>query len=279
MGRVRRENDLLDDPALLTTAYRSSTIAEIAHQIDVSSATVRRALVRHGIERLPRNRNRRPRSADVLDDPAWLRTRYRTATGVEIAKELGVTPRTVYSAMDRHKIARRAEPGELQLRRPNLADADWLKDAVESHSSGMVAAELHVSAGTVTAAYRRAGIDPKRTSRLYERGRSRERPRPDELRLAWDVEGTYRAVGLRLGIASTTAGVWLAEIGIFGNEVPALSRSDLLEAIDQQRPISKIASNHRVGAATVRIELHRHGLFTQHRVRHLTDQAAPDRPV
>ncbi|MFT6814051.1 MAG: hypothetical protein ACJASK_002687 [Ilumatobacter sp.] len=60
--------------------------------------------------------------------------------------------------MDRHGITRRTEPGMLKLRRPQLAEEVWLKDAVERASSRRVAAELAVSAGTVTTAYERAGM-------------------------------------------------------------------------------------------------------------------------
>ena len=243
-------------------------MAELADQVGVSTSTVRRALVRHGIDRLPRNRNRRSSSAEVLDDPVWLRERYRTATGVEIAKELGVAARTVYVAMERHGINRRTEPGALKLRRPQLAEEEWLKDAVERASSTKIAAELAVSAGTVTTAYERAGIDPSSTTHLYERGRSRQRPTAEDLRSAWAAEGSFRGVGRRLGIAHSTAAVWLAEIGIFADATPALPRSILLDAVAAQQPISAIAKACKVSTTTVRVELHRQGLMDAHRHRH-----------
>lgn len=114
MGPARRNTALLDDPVRLAAAYESTSIAELAARTGVSNSTVRRALVRHGFARLPRNRNRRAPSAQVLDDPTWQRRRYRTSSGVDIAKELGVAPRTVYSAMERHGIERRTEPGTLK---------------------------------------------------------------------------------------------------------------------------------------------------------------------
>jgi transposase len=147
MGSARSGLALLDDPDLLAAAYGSArSMAELAAEVGVSYSTVRRALVRHGIARLPRGRNRRPASARVLDDRGWLRERYRTDSAVGIAKELGVSARTVYAAMDRHGITRRTEPGLLKLRRPQLADDDWLQTAVERSSSVAVAAELEVSA-------------------------------------------------------------------------------------------------------------------------------------
>jgi hypothetical protein len=156
----------------------------------------------------------------------------------------------------------------LKLRRPQLAEEVWLKDAVERASSRRVAAELAVSAGTVTTAYERAGIDPSSATHFYDRGRSLQRPTPDELRAAWDTEGTFSGVGRRLGIAQTTAAVWLAEVGVFADTTPALTRSVLIDAIDRKWPISRIAAEHKVGAAKVRVEMHRHGLFASHRSRH-----------
>ena len=269
MATADYHTGLLDDPVRLATAYASSTsIADLAVQVGVSSSTVRRALVRHGIDRLPRNRNRRPANARVLDDSGWLHERYLTSSGVEIANELGVTARTVYAAMDRHGIARRSEPGALKLRRPQLVDEEWLRSAVERGSSTAVANELKVSAGTLTGAYERAGIDPGSTTHLYERGRSSPRPSKDQLRSAWEADGTFRGVGRLLGVAHTTAAVWLAEVGVFADTTPALSRPLLLDGIERQWPVSRIAAEYRVGVTTVLVELHRHGLFVAHRQRH-----------
>ena len=194
MAPPRHSSMLLDDPWLLTEAYASATLAELGDRIGVSAATVRRAMIRHGITSQPRNRNRRPRGADVLDDGHWLADRYRTRTGVEIARELGVSPRTVYAAMERHGIVRRITPGQLALRRPELTDSDWLHDAVERNSSTDVASALAVSAGSVTNAYRRSGIDPASTPRLYLRGRAIQRPSAARLRSAWKAEGSVRGV-------------------------------------------------------------------------------------
>ena len=268
MAPPRRTVALLDDPVLLAGAYRISTIAELAQQVGVSAATVRRALVRHGIDRLPRNRNRRPPTAQMLDDVEWLRERYRTHTGVEIAAELGTTPRTVYAAMARHGIERRSEPGILQLRRPQLADPTWLKTAVERRSSSAVAEALGVSPGTVSTAYERVGIDPASTTQLYARGHPLLRPSPEQLRTAWHTEDSFRGVGRQLGIAPNTAAVWLAEIGIFAGTTPALSHSVLIDTIRRRWSQRRIAAEHAVSITTVRIELHRHDLFDAHRTRH-----------
>jgi len=263
-----RRSALLNDPQSLAAAYGSSTIADLANELGVSASTVRRALVRHHIPRLPRNRNRRPPSAAPLDNPEWLTEQYRTKTGVEIAAELGVSSRAVYVAMKRHGIERRSEPGPLKLRRSQLTDHDWLQDAVERASSTGVASELEVSPGTVTAAYERAGIDPSSTTELYERGQSRERPSAGQLREAWEVEATFRGVGRRFGIGHNTAAVWLAEIGVFAHLIPTIRKSDLVGAIERGWPLSRIAAEHGVSVTTVKVELHRHGLFVAHRRRH-----------
>ena len=204
----------------------------------------------------------------MLDDRTWLADQYRSRTGVEIARELGVSTRTVYAAMDGHGIARRTRPAVLTLRHPELADESWLAGAVERNSSGDVAAELEVSAGTVTAAYRRAGLDPGSTPLLYARGRTHQRPPPAVLHSLWGTEDGYRGVGRRLGVAHSTAAVWLAEVGVFQSAEPALSRTALSSAIDNGWPLTKIATEHRTGVTTVKVELHRHKLFEAHRHRH-----------
>jgi hypothetical protein len=61
--------------------------------------------------------------------------------------------------------------------------------------------------------------------------------------------------------------VWLAEVGVFADTTPALPRSVLIDAIDAQWKIARIAAEHKLSAVTVRIELYRHGLFALHRTR------------
>jgi hypothetical protein len=62
--------------------------------------------------------------------------------------------------------------------------------------------------------------------------------------------------------------VWLAEVGVFADTTPALPRSVLIDAIDRKWPIARIAAEQKVSVVTVRVELHRHGLFAMHRTRH-----------
>lgn len=265
----RRSHVVLDDPEVLDEAYRSSrSIAELAERVGVSAATVRRAMIRHGIDRLARNRNRRPSSAAVLDDRDWLVDRYRVHTGVEIAEDLGVSTTAVYAAMKRHGIDRRSTSSTLPLRKPELSDADWLARVVEHDSSVHVAGKLGVSPGTVTTAYRRAGIDPSSTTRLFARGRRHPRPPVRELLAAWHAEETYRGVARRFAVAPNTAAVWLAEVGVFVSDEPALSRRALTVAVDRGLTLSAIAHAHHVSVMTVLVDLHRHQLFDAHRTRH-----------
>lgn len=269
MAPLRRSVPLLEDSTALRAAYESAdSIADLGARLGVSASTVRRALVRRGIDRLPRNRNRRPTTAAVLDDPAWLVEQYRTQTAVSIASEVGVSSRTVYAAMQRHGIERRAEPGTMALTQPRLIDGEWLTDAVERASSSTIAAELGVNAGTVREAYRRVGIKPSQTSQLYARGRARARPTEVELRAAWDSEKTLRGVARRLSTTHTTASVWLAEIDVFVDDTPKLSRTELVGAIEQQQSLRDIAAKFGVAVTTVRVELLRHRLLEKHRHRH-----------
>jgi len=95
MAPHSRSNALLDDKDRLADAYRSpGSIAALADRAGVSAATVRRALVRHEIDRLPRNRNRRHQNTGVLDDAESLADLHQNHTGAEIADELGVSTTT-----------------------------------------------------------------------------------------------------------------------------------------------------------------------------------------
>ncbi len=269
MAPPRRSNETLDNREALAGAYGAArSIADLAAQIGVSTSTVQRALVRHGIDRLPRNRNRRPKTAARLDDAAWLARTYANRTAVDIANELGTTARTVYAAMAHHGIPRRTPTATVAVRHPELGDTDWLCRAVESEASGAAAAHVGVSPGTLTNAYRRAGLDPSSTPLLFARGRRKPRPDADELASAWASEDSFRGVANRYGISHATAAVWLAEVGIFAGTTPAVSRTELVSAIDMGWPMARIAERHGVAINTVRIELHRHGLFEAHRQRH-----------
>jgi hypothetical protein len=50
-------------------------------------------------------------------------------------------------------------------------------------------------------------------------------------------------------------------------DTPAISRTDLVAAIDAGRTIRQIAAEHRVTGRTVKVELRRFGLVEAHRRR------------
>jgi hypothetical protein len=63
--------------------------------------------------------------------------------------------------------------------------------------------------------------------------------------------------------------VWLAEVGIIAKPEPALPPRVLRSAIKRGDSLAAIAADHGLCVNTVVVELHRHGLFTEHRRRHL----------
>ena len=75
------------------------TLAAIASEAHVSISTVHTALRAHGLRR-----SMRRQSASALDDEQWLRLRYIDdgATAVDIAAEIGVSPKRVRSAQQLH---------------------------------------------------------------------------------------------------------------------------------------------------------------------------------
>ena len=117
MAPPRRDLPLLDRPTELAPEYTAAgSLKVLAESIGASSATVRRAMIRHGIQRNQRKPS--TASAPALDDATWLRARYASSTGVELAAELGVTPMTIYRALRRHGIEpRRQGHGQHQRRR------------------------------------------------------------------------------------------------------------------------------------------------------------------
>lgn len=132
--------------------------ARIARELGTYEEKVRRALIAHGIERRPPNTLHR--SVPELLDANWLRSRYVTdgAGMPSIARELRVSPRTVWWALRRHGIPTR--PRSQDSRPAELNDKRWLAEAVRSRSYRSIAAELGVSPSTVLRATRRLGITP-----------------------------------------------------------------------------------------------------------------------
>ena len=127
--------------------------------------------------------------------------------------------------------------------KPVSIDTDELRSAVESgRTLTSIANELGVSPATVSRAAKRAGIAvPRRPPPI-----TRRRPHPQ----LDDPD-------------------WIAEIGIFIQDTPVISRRDLQAAIDKRQSIEDIRRQHHVTARTVAVELRRHGLLVAHKKRHL----------
>ena len=129
-----------------------------------------------------------------------------------------------------------------------------------------VANGLGMSAIGVYAALSRQG---EQSPHRYDRINRMTPPPASELEQWWQTDGTIKGVARRFQVSINTAAVWLAQIGIFLNDTPALSRRDLKQAIANGHSIDQIRRQHRVADRTVVVELHRHNLVEAHRRRHL----------
>lgn len=108
---------LLSDRGWLYARYvrEQLTLREISALLGCSHDTVWAALQQHRISRRPPARRF---TSLQIDDPVWLRERYEHngQTTLQIAQELGVTPKAVNQALRRHGIP-------LRSRRHQGADA------------------------------------------------------------------------------------------------------------------------------------------------------------
>lgn len=213
-----------------------------------------------------------------LNDGEWLADRYASASLGTIARELGVAPETVRRAMRRHGIeVRDRSSGQKFRAAPELHDPDWLREQYAAGQTGaQIAALLGVSLAAVHHAMARHGIETdgswvrRDTTRL-------QRPPKRAIERLWNRHGTIKGVARELGAAHTTTAVWLADVGVFLHDVPAISRRDIERHIDAGRTIAEIAAAHRVADRTVMIELRRHGLVDAHRLRPSISRIRPRR--
>jgi transposase-like protein len=266
----RQPHPQLDDPDWLANAYTERTVTDIAHELGVSPSTVYEALHRHGIPVRDPGASQRLRRPAELNDADWLRSRYEHATGTMIAEELGVDPQMVYAAMRHHGIERRDHGAMQQFRRPaELDDGDWLRQRFSEVSARKIARELGVTPQTVCVALERHGIDVTRSPWLNLGHVRLTAPDEGTLRRIWETEETIKGVARQLGVSFNTAAVWLADVGVFVKEVPALSRRDLQDAIDKRLSVADICRQHHLTGRTVAVELRRHGLLEAHKKRHM----------
>ncbi len=207
--------------------------------------------------------NARP---SVLDDPEWLTKQYATKSTPQIAAELGINKQMVLAALKRHGIPIRDRSHAQRNRNPRLHDIEWLEQRIADASVVVVADELGVTKHAVHAVLARNGGN---SAHRYNRGPDIVRPDDLTLRRWWESERTIAGVARCGEVSVNTAAVWLASIGIFRNDTPAISRADLEAAIVSGDSIAVIRRRHHVTGRTVVVELHRHGLVEAHRRRHM----------
>jgi hypothetical protein len=174
-----------------------------------------------------------------------------------------------YEALHRHGIPVRTPEPHSDGGSPQLNDADWLGHRFSKVSAPKITRELGVSPQTVYVALECHGIDVSRSPWL-NLGHVRLTP-PDEVTLhrIWGAEETIKGVARQFGVSVNTAAAWLADVGIFINNTPVISRRDLQDAIDKRLPVADICRQHHVTGRTVAVELRRHALLEAHNKRHL----------
>jgi len=263
------KNRRLNDRAWLVVEYSTKTTATVAAELGVSRDTVCSALRAHNIPARSRSDQRRPTRPVGLYDPDWLRERYQSATGEAIADELGVSKASIYKALARYNIPRRTK----FRRRPEsplqLDDAGWLRQRYRQVSGPALAEELGVTGRTLYLALEKHGIEVDQSPWIHH-GPARLTPPPaTALVQAWEADGTLKGLARRFGVSFNTVAVWLADVGIFIKEVPAISKRDLQAAIAKKWSIDRIMQEHHVTGRTVSVELRRFGLKEAHVARHL----------
>lgn len=256
----------LGDTEWLREQCETRSASSIARELGVAPETVLRAMRLHGIP-VRHARSHRPRLRPELNDPVWLAERHDRMPPAAIADELGVADSTVRRALETHGIAIRDRSSGQRFRSPpELKDPEWLRAQYATKPASLIADQLGVSKAAVHKAMDRHGVDAdgpwvrRDTTRL-------EHPSQSELERAWDQEGSIKGVARRLEVSHTTAAIWLADVGIFVRDSPAITRRDLLAAIEAGHTIREICVDHRVTDRTVQVELRRFGLVREHRHR------------
>ena len=256
----------LEDHEWLAGEAATRSARAIARELGVSADAVRRAM---RLQNIPVRfaTSPRTRTRPELEDREWLRAQYEQRTAVEIGASVGVAASTVIAALERHGIALLDGRAKQRRRMPReLDDPDWLRRRYATVAGAQIAAELGVSIATVHNTMRQYGIEAdgpwvrRDTTRL-------QRPSDRQLATVWEANGTIRSISRTFGVAHTTAAVWLADAGIFVNDVPAISRRDLVAHIAAGDTIAQIAKQRHVADRTVMIELRRHHLVEAHRLR------------
>jgi len=158
-GGPRTPKELTDEKWLRGEyVEKERTTAEIAEECGCGSATVRRWLKRHGIER---RRGGHP-TPKKLDNEEWLREQYvgEERTISEIAEECSCGANTVRKWLNRHGIETRgAGPPTPE----ELTDEEWLREEYvgEERTISEIAEECGCGANTVRNRLKRYGIETR----------------------------------------------------------------------------------------------------------------------
>jgi AraC-like DNA-binding protein len=157
--RGRPQREALADRDLLYRRYvvDGLSVLDLAGELHVARATLRKALAEAGI---PRSRSGRRVRHVILDDCEWLRGRYED-DGMSIgavARQLEVSDDSVRRALEHHGIPRRDRGG--QIAHPNLEDIGWLTRLYvdERRTQAEIAAVLEVDKAAVQRAVKRLGV-------------------------------------------------------------------------------------------------------------------------
>jgi hypothetical protein len=186
----------------------------------------------------------------VLYEPGWLEGRLAKGDTLgAVAAEAGCSITAVRTAARKLAIADRRGHGE--VRYPELHSRRWVRTqyVTDGRSVADIAAELGASPTSVYRAISAFGLAPA--------ARRRSRPSPTRLRAGWRRVGTVRGMARLLGVSQGSAEVWLAEVGIFTRDVPAIPPDVLRRAIGAGESVRTIARRHMLDPRVVRVELRR----------------------
>jgi transposase len=275
-ARLADRTWLCEQHSKLCEQHSKVSVHDLAARLGVCDHTVSKAFRAHGLAPPSKAQAYALKRPPELNDVDWLRRSYQTGSCRSIALELGVGDAMVRAAMTRLGVRGRSSTEVQAMRRPPLLDdPEALANVLSSTKVPELAAQLGVAISTVKEAMKRQGVQ---SPWKYD-GPTRLTPPPaGELAEAWNDAHTIKAVAQRFGVGVNTAAVWLARVGIFVSEVPAITRTDLMAAIERRESLKVIGRRHHVHSRTVIVELYRQGLFDDHRRRDVIDNAAARQP-
>ena len=241
---------------VLAEFEQGASVAEVAAKWGCTSRTVRNVVHRGGLS-FPERRKPVPEVAlqrpryPALYVPGWLAGQLAAgATLGAVAAEVGCSITAVRIAVEKLDITGRRGPSEVRL--PQLHDRRWVRAQFVTRRRPVadIAEELGASESAVYRAVHRFGLSqlPRRRT-----------PRPTEARLRtdWRLFARVTTIGRLHGVSTALAEVWLAELGIFVREAPAIPPAELQAALAAGDSIGMIARRHSLDQRVVRVEVHR----------------------